>query len=424
MHIALVSRWFPPHTGFGGVAMHVLYLGRALVEMGHRVTVIAARWSPDVPARHETDGISVHRLLVQHRSWLHRLPLIGSDMRSLLQGRYSTRVMRELMSMPLKDRPDVVEFADVEAEGYAYICQRRRCPVVVRCHTPMFLLHRYYLPQERPWYKPRTERREKYCIRNAEALTAPSHDMAAVIAKECEVPLDRIHVIPNPLDRECFLGNKKTLGPKGNEELPTILHVGRLDRGKGVDILASAIPQVAASLANCLFVFIGDDCPDGTGSTWRNRLEAQLSRQGLARHVMFLGPLGQAALNDWYQKADIAVVPSLIYESFSYTCAQAAAAGLPVVASRIGGIPETIDDGIAGIIVQPGNVSELSSAILRLARDPELRLRLGDAARRKAVREFDASIVAERTLEVYAQAIRPKNGTETERLGMEATATS
>src|SRR5262249_53185833 len=116
----------------------------------------------------------------------------------------------------------------------------------------------------------------------------------------------------------------------------TILHVGRLDRGKGIEVLANAIPSVLAKVPSCRFVFIGDDCSDGKGSTWRKRLESQLAAAGVDKQVTFLGGLDQLELNAWYRKADIAVVPSLIYESFSYTCAQAAAAGLPVIASRIG----------------------------------------------------------------------------------------
>ena len=73
MHLALVCRWYPPHSGHGGVAMHNYYLAQALVKAGHRVTVIAARWSREVPAVEECDGVVVHRLLSRHRRWLHRL---------------------------------------------------------------------------------------------------------------------------------------------------------------------------------------------------------------------------------------------------------------------------------------------------------------------------------------------------------------
>jgi spore coat protein SA len=117
--------------------------------------------------------------------------------------------------------------------------------------------------------------------------------------------------------------------------------------------------------------------------------------------VTFLGPLDQPEMTAWYGRADVAVVPSLIYESFSYTCAQAAAAGLPVVASRIGGIPETIEDGVAGILVDAGDVEQLAAALVRVARDPELRRHMGRAGRDKVRRDFASAVVAEAALGLY-----------------------
>ena len=103
----------------------------------------------------------------------------------------------------------------------------------------------------------------------------------------------------------------------------------------------------------------------------------------VAERVEFTGGVSQAELIAWYRRADVAVVPSLIYESFSYTFAQAAAAGLPVVASRIGGIPETIPHDEAGLITEPGDVGQLADALARLARSPELRRRLGATGGRR-----------------------------------------
>ena len=200
MHIALACRWYPPHSSFGGVAMHNYYTARALVKAGHRVSVIAARWSEDAPALEEAEGVTVRRLLSLHRPWMHRLPLFGRHARSFVQWAYSRRVAAALHDLERTDPPDVVEFADIEAEGYAYLNASHRCPVVIRCHTPMFVLHGYYRPEERPWDTGRIESREKNCINRAAALTAPSHDMARTIAAACGVPEDRIAVVPNALD--------------------------------------------------------------------------------------------------------------------------------------------------------------------------------------------------------------------------------
>ncbi len=132
-----------------------------------------------------------------------------------------------------------------------------------------------------------------------------------------------------------------------------------------------------------------------------SRLESLFERQGIRQQVEFRGSVDLPALVQAYHQAHIVVVPTLNYESFSYTCAQAMAAGLPLVASRIGGIPETV--GEAGLLVAPGAARELAQALATLALDADLRKRLGTAARQRARETFDAGIVARSTLDQYRQ---------------------
>jgi glycosyltransferase involved in cell wall biosynthesis len=153
------------------------------------------------------------------------------------------------------------------------------------------------------------------------------------------------------------------------------------------------------------FVLIGEDSTTAAGGSQRAELEAQLRQANALDSVEFAGEVDQAALGDWYRGADICVVPSLLYESFSYTCAQAMAWYKPVVATRIGGIPETVEDGVTGSIVEPGDVGQLADALVRLAQDAGLRAAMGRAGREKALGEFDARKVAKDNLEVYARAI-------------------
>jgi glycosyltransferase involved in cell wall biosynthesis len=412
MHIALVSRWYPPHTGYGGIAAYTYYLAHALVKLGHRVTVMAARWSPDVQALEMEAGMTTHRLLSQHRYWPQRLPMIGRYMRPIRQLRYSIQVARKLRELEAFDRPDVVEFAEVEAEGFAYLRARRRCRVIVRCHTPTFVLRRYYNREEAPFDMSLTAAMEKSCIRRADTLTAPSIHMSRTIAGECDVRSDRVAVVPNALDVALFADQcqpahapAKVLCSHRSRPAAevVILHVGRLERVKGIDTLVQAIPLVLQQNPSARFVFIGDDRPDGAGSTWRQRLEAYARASGIAEQVCFLGSVSQSDLIDWYHKADIAVVPSMLYESFSYTCAQAMAAGLPVVASQVGGIPETLGD--CGLLVPAGDLDALAEALGRLACEPGLRRDLGRRAHQRAREQFDASVVARQMVAVYQQTL-------------------
>jgi glycosyltransferase involved in cell wall biosynthesis len=398
MHIVLVNRWYPPHTGFGGVAVYQYYLAHALVAQGHQVTVLAARWSKQMPDFQDDEGVKVVRLLAVEWSRLKRLPLFGRYIRPLHQYQYGLQVSRKLSEIDRCDRPDVIEFAEVNAEGYHYLRQVKRSPVVVRCHTPNFVLRHYYTSEEMPFDTRWTGKMETACILNADTLSAPSKNMAQVIRSEIGISKDPFTIIPNALDTNSFIPKETARSMKGEI---VILHVGRLERVKGIDVLAQAFSTVHRCAPNTRLVFVGDDRPDGKGSTWRTRLAAYFQAEGLSDAVQFTGGIDQDELLRWYSKADIVAVPSMLYESFSYTSAQAMAAGLPVVASGIGGIPETVGD--AGIIARPADVQELADALLELTRNESLRLALGQKAQYRANEFFNAGKVASQTLKLYRQ---------------------
>lgn len=402
MHIVLANRWYPPHTGYGGVAMYNYYLAHGLVRLGHRVTVVAARWSKSPLETAMDEQVTVHRLLISYRHKLHRLPLIGRYMRAVNQYLYSRRVACVLRGMEKSNPPDVIEFADVNAEGYAYLRQKRRCPVVVRCHTPTFVLRNYYSREEMPYDTSFIGEMEKHTIHAADGLTTPSHDMAMTIAQACKLTASSFRVIPNGLDVSLFTSPETSRIPPRDSEADediVILHVGRLERIKGIGVLAQAIPSVVAQSPTAHFVFIGE------GAKWQAELEQFAYGRGMQNHITVVGGVDLQTLLAWYQKADIAVVPSLNYESFSYTCAQAMAAGIPLVASRIGGIPETVAQGEAALLVPPGDVTALQDAILKLIRNTELRHMLSVRGAEIAQERFASRIVAEQMVDMYASIV-------------------
>jgi glycogen(starch) synthase len=402
MHIVIANQWYPPESGWGGVGMHNYTLAHAFRALGHDVTVIASRLSQEIPAEHETDGIRVRRILVRDLYRWRHLPVVGCYVRPAQQLGYARRV-NEVLHLVHKQRPiDVVEFAEINAEGFFY-AREPFAPFVVRCHTPTFVLRNYYQPAERPYDTRIISWCERRLIQRAHALTAPSHDMARVIARETPVSSDRITAIPNALALPEFSDNGTAITLPGQV---TILHVGRLERAKGVVTLARAIPFVLRRVPNARFVFVGGDRLLPNGKSQRGELERILVAEGTLSGAEFPGEVDQPTLRSWYHRADVCVVPSMLYESFSYTCAQAMGAGKPIVASRIGGIPETVDDGKTGLIVEPGDVKHLAEAIVRLARSRTLREQMGQAGREKVRRTFDPLKVAGQSLEVYAQAQR------------------
>lgn len=120
-------------------------------------------------------------------------------------------------------------------------------------------------------------------------------------------------------------------------------------------------------------------------------------------NVTIVGFLDEKGLKSLYAQSDIAVVPSILYESFSYTSAQAMVAGLPVIASDNGGIPETVRSGIDGILVKPGDAEALAGAVLKLASDPLLRKAMGQAARESCLQRFGSENVTEKIVQFYEE---------------------
>ena len=172
---------------------------------------------------------------------------------------------------------------------------------------------------------------------------------------------------------------------------PLLGMVGRLSPEKGQIVQLRALPAVLAAFPQATCVFAGE------GPT-RAALEAEIRLLGIADRVVLLGfrrdvPMVLAAL-------DLFVQPS-IYEGFGLSLLEAMAAGLPSVASRVGGIPEVIEDGHTGLLVPPQDPAALASAIIRLLGDRDGARRLGEAAAGRARDKYSLARVAARVDELY-----------------------
>ena len=180
----------------------------------------------------------------------------------------------------------------------------------------------------------------------------------------------------------------------------TGLFVGRLDQEqKGLEPLVRSLAILPRSVPFRLRL-VGEDWG---GAEVVQRLARTL---GVADRVTLVGRLPRAELLAEYARADLLVLPSL-FEPFGIVLLEAMAAGLPVIASRVGGIPEVVADGVTGLLVEPGNASELASAVLRFAESPSLRARMGSRGRER-VRSYSWEVLVPRILAVYREAIQER----------------
>ncbi|HEX7952573.1 MAG TPA: glycosyltransferase [Burkholderiales bacterium] len=173
------------------------------------------------------------------------------------------------------------------------------------------------------------------------------------------------------------------------------LFVGRLSAPKGVFDLFDAIPQVIERHPEARFVLVGV----AESEEMEDVVRAQAERRGIASHVAFLGALAGADKVFAYATSEIMVVPSWT-EGFPLVIPEAMAAGLPVIATAVGAIPDFVKDGYDGFLVAPGNCRALAERICRLMDDEDLRRRIGQRARLRAAREFAIEVGCSKVAEV------------------------
>lgn len=164
-----------------------------------------------------------------------------------------------------------------------------------------------------------------------------------------------------------------------------ILSVGRAVEKKGYDDLLAALAQLPSSL-NWRFRHIG-------GGAISRRLEADAKRLGLAGRIDWLGAQPQERVLEELREADMFVLPSKQgkggdRDGLPNVLMEAASQSLPILATRLSGIPEFVEDGISGLLVEPGDRPALGRALVRLAGDPPLRRQLGAAAAARVRRDF------------------------------------
>ena len=191
--------------------------------------------------------------------------------------------------------------------------------------------------------------------------------------------------------------------PDPEPERGDVVFVGRLTPHKGVDVLIRALPPSARLL------IAGSEGHDPRPP--ERDYPQLLRRLAHGRQIRFLGPVSDEALRVLYANAAAVVLPSVhrtcfgrfvaVSELLGLTALEAMACGTPVIASRIGGVPEVVEDGVTGFLVEPGDVTHLRERISQLSSDDALRSRLGREARQCVMERFTWSACAERCMTTY-----------------------
>jgi glycosyltransferase involved in cell wall biosynthesis len=191
---------------------------------------------------------------------------------------------------------------------------------------------------------------------------------------------------------------RQSLGLEANSLVATI--VGSVSERKGHRDFLDAAKQILARQPLARFLVVGDDI-EGKGA-YRVAMEDYARALGIASRVRFLG--FRADTVDWVAASDVIVLPSL-KEGLPLSLAEAHGCAKPVVATRVDGIPEIVEDGVTGFLFEPHDVSGMSAAVTRLLEDAPLRIQMGTAGRRRAEEIFSQRTHAAKVQDVYERVL-------------------
>lgn len=350
MRVLMWTQHYAPHIG--GVEVLVRALNRDLVSRGHEVAVITSAHQSGLPAEENLDGVTIRRFRFLDA-------LLERDIEAI------ARETAAVAAFKAAFRPDVVHihFSDPSVLFHLRTQRHGDAPCALTVHVA--------LPQRNAG------------SRSLLARTIAGADRVVAISEACRRDVERL--APNLGKRLMTIRNALPEMRNGTtdppHDPPVVLGLGRLARDKGFDILISALPALRRTRPDIRVVVAGD-------GPARQELEELARRLGVADCITWQGLVAPDAIPETLRAATVVVVPSRWREMFGLVALEAAQAGRPVVAARRGGLPEVVENGRTGLLVEPEDPADLAAAVGRIIIDPCRAREMGRAGRRMANDRF------------------------------------
>lgn len=388
MRICLVSKEYPPETGWGGIGTYTCELAHGLASLGHEVHVIAG--TSDEEKEYKDGPVFIHRIKQRNIFALWRLEKIFP----MVMLFYSLRVSQKIHELVDRFHIDIVEAPEWRAEAFWYSFNKK-VPLFIKFHTPLFVTEKLN-HTKRTLKNEIIKFLEKRASTNADYYSAPSHQMAEIIADIYKINLPEIKVLPLPINTDSFKPAQD--GAAQNERI--VLYVGRFEVRKGILVLADAIFQIQSQMPDVKFIFIGKDIYSIEHKTFLKKFIVNKSKY--PSKITFIDHMDRDKVIEYYTKSSVSVVPS-IWENFGYTVLESMACGTPVVTTDKAGITEYLDQ--SGVVKVPAeNSQKLADAILDVLLNDEVRLKSRTKARYAAEKLFSRAVVSHQ-YEMYFKSI-------------------
>ncbi len=392
MLISMVSEHASPLAALGGADaggqnVHVGSLARALADLGHKVTVHTRRDDPGLPRWVTAEGgVRVH-----HVDAGPPQAVAKDNLRPYMEA------FADGLAETWQKRPPDAVHAHFWMSGLAALAAARPVgvPVVQTFHALGAVKRRHQGAEDTS--PPDRLRTEEWIMAEADRVIATCHDEVGEL-RRLGAPAERLRVVPCGVDLKCF----RPGGPvAARSALHRLVVVGRLVERKGVGDVIAALATLPGTE---LLIAGGGPRHDLETDPDVVRLGDAAQAHGVADRVRFLGQVTRGALPSLLRSADTVVcVPT--YEPFGIVPLEAMACGVPVVAAAVGGLKESVVDGVTGVHVPPGDPDRLAAVLAALLADPAARSRLGAAGMARARNRYGWPRVAAATASVYDEMV-------------------
>lgn len=385
-----LSQDYPPGA-IGGIGRYVYQLARSVADIGHRVHVLTRGDGPD-RVDYE-DGVWVHRILPSTEDEASAASLALPDGIA----RQAARLRREIDLIAGRTAIDAVYAPIWDCEGAALLNDPRFALVTALQTTLHFWLDNNPAKRADPIFmgdfaEPMLAA-EARMLSQSDAIHAISGAIAAEVEAAYGVPLERRRTFIVPLGLADWTLLPREAPPEAPGRL-RLLFVGRLEARKGIDLLLRVVGQVLRDHPEVRIDLVGNDMiSDGHGVLYKETFLSDPATAPIRDRVTFHGVVSDEQLRGFYANCDVLVTPSR-FESFGLMLLEGMMFGRAVIGCRAGGMPEVVEDGITGLLAEPGDEASLRVCLERLVNDAGLRARLGAAARARFVERHNETQMA------------------------------
>jgi glycosyltransferase involved in cell wall biosynthesis len=370
----------------GGIARHVFGLAQALSEAGEEVGVVTLDF-PGTPDYEEVDGVKVYRSKTEigHPNFLTWTFLFNHFLEKTL-----AKANNDLNFDIIHIHDWLVAPAGI---GFKHFLNK---PLVCTLHSTEHgrsSLHSpdTYLIDGMEWW----------AAYESNTVIVTSNSMKGEICGHFHVPSDKVEVIPNGISLKKFDQKsnpwdiRRKFGVGDHEKM--ILFIGRLVPQKGVEYLIRAVPHICGRFSNARFLIVGEG--------WlRSHLEWLAETTGHRWQINFTGFVSDYDLVGLTKSADVLVIPS-VYEPFGIVALEGMAAGVPIVASQVGGLAEVVEHDRTGVFVYSRNPYSVAWGIERVLTDSGFRDWIVTNASETVRNRFSWKAIAQQTVDVYKKVI-------------------